>query len=276
MLCCLLVCSCEFAHCADGASRQVPPQSKKLRTVPPYATKVVPKAPTELVTMDAGDKGRFSVVVYSKRSPDGQYTSLKSDIFVFDKAGLQPKLIWQSPVEEFYEPSVYGARDWIFKGQPVLVVLRQAGAAATVADVISITAKGRVTLMARLLGERIDVVNPSGSALSILALYERPDDTTVSLPRLLAWDGSAFRDTSGSFPSFYRQYLKDISYRSMLSSDFSIQDRFCLVQLLTRAGQKNEARQLAQALMKEADFTGAKNTKLIAAIRNSLIELGNR
>lgn len=263
------------AECADRASKPVPPRSKKLKSVPPYVSKVVPKGPIDVVTMEAGDKGRFSVVVYSKRSSEGEYTNLKSDIFIFDNASLKPKLIWQAPVEEFYEPAVYGAPEWNFRGQPVFVVLRQAGAAATVADVITISAQSRVKVLARVLGDRVDVIQPAGSTLSCLAVYERPEGTTMSVPRLMAWNGTTFQDASASFPSFFRQYLREISYKDMLSPDFSIQDRFCLVQILSRAGEKNEARRLAQALISESNASKAKNTKLVTAIRNSLTELGD-
>lgn len=261
--------------CADKASKPVQPRSKKLKSVPSYVSKVVPKGPVDVVTMEAGDKGRFSVVVYSKRSPEGEYTNLKSDIFVFDNASLKPRLIWQSPVEEFYEPAVYGAPEWNSRGQPVFVVLRQAGAAATVADIITISSQSRVKVLARILGDRIDVIQPAGSTLSVLALYERPEGTTMSVPRLMAWNGTGFQDTSTSFPSFFRQYLQEISYKDMLSSDFSIQDRFCLVQILSRAGEKKEARRVAQALINEANASKTKNDKLVTAIRSSLVELGD-
>lgn len=259
----------------DQASKPVPPRSRKLKAVPPYVSKVVPKGPVDVVTMEAGDNGRFSVVVYSKRSPEGEYTNLKSDIFVFDNASLKPKLIWQAPVEEFYEPAVYGAPEWIWRGQPVFVVLRQAGAAATVADIITISSQSRVKVLARVPGDRIDVIQPAGSTLSALALYERPEGTTMSVPRLMTWNGSNFQDTSASFPSFYRQYLREISYKDMLSPDFSIQDRFCLMQILARAGEKKEARRLALALISESNASKTKNAKLLTAIRSSLAELGN-
>lgn len=249
--------------------------------VPAFATGIVPPKPTELVTADAAG-GRFSVLVYSKRTGTADnLISLKSDIFVFDKKpsdkNSNPKLLWRSKPEELYEPAIYCAPEWNLKGNPVLVVIRQAGAAATVADIICILADGKVTEMKRLCASRIDVVKLPRTNFPLLAIYESPENSMVSMPKLNAWSGQTFTDVSDSFPGFFLDYLKAIDYKLMMSSDFSIQDRYCLLQLLEKAGCRSEGAQLARMLLSEAKKSSSlSDKKLIAKLQFTLNKLSSR
>ncbi len=251
------------------------PVSKKLTVVPNFARKLIPPHPNDLIRVDT-DRGRFSVLVYSKRKGTKVDSPLESDIFVFDKHMRLPKLVWKGETkEELYEPAIFAPTEWNMHGHPVIAVTRQAGAAATVADIITFTGKGGVKAVSRMVADRIDIARLNPTDPPLLIVYERAEGSAMYVPKLMRWTGADFQDSSNSYPEFYSQFLEDLSYKSVLDPENSILDRECIARLLRLAGRKDEAKAVLVDLLKEASASPTVEKTVVGRLQTQVTQLGN-
>jgi hypothetical protein len=249
------------------------PASKSLKSVPVYAAKLIPAKPNELVSAEIG-KGRYIVVAYSRRKGKGENAPLESDVLVFEKKSGLPKLIWRAGTkEELYEPVIYSPLEWKMQGQPLVVVTRQAGAAATVADVISFNDKGAVKQVNRTYAERIDISKVEKSGAPQMVVYERGETTSTYVPKVFNWTGNQFSNDSKKYPEFFANYLEELNYKTMLDPDYPIQDREQIVQMLSLAGRKDEAKAVLVDLLKEVNAAPTIELKVVGRIRSAIEQL---
>ncbi len=226
--------------------------------------------PDELV-LKKSDDGRYIFATTSKRTAQG---ALQSQILVYDtKQSGSPRLISQSQTEELYGVRIEFPNDWQYHGQPVALVIRQAGAAAEVADVVRLD-DGKVKPIERWYGDRFEVANFDSRSDSVLILHQRTS-SIVDVPLIFTWSGAeaeTLSQTSEKFPEYYRKVLAELD-EPALKEFPGTNYQYGKAQLMSFAGQKQEAKRLLERLLREGRSEG--DPEIMQNIKSTLKSLAN-
>ncbi|MBX7223738.1 MAG: hypothetical protein K1Y36_27740 [Blastocatellia bacterium] len=204
------------------------------------------------------------VVAWSYRTED---SVPHSRLVVVARTGL-PKVLWQSRLEELYNPVIEPLPGWQWKNHALLLVQRQAGLAWVQAEMIGFSGKSVVRLDTHS-AEAIET-GKTANGQDVLILHQR--NQVLDLPKLLTWTGNSVADVSKQHPEFFLPLFERAAKE--LKPDFSTYTWFDVALLAALAGKPAAAcEMLKQAIQMEEKKAEKAEIKLLRHMKQELSRL---
>jgi hypothetical protein len=135
----------------------------------------------DLTLVDADSSGARRWGVWSVGAPGSSKVELA--LFRTDEGRATP--VWRKEWPNGYAPTLRLTPEWTAKGQPLIAVTFQYGAAAEELSLYTLDAKGQPTLLLEKLSSLANWTTSANGDL-LLTLYDRPASALV--PSCFAWD----------------------------------------------------------------------------------------
>lgn len=191
----------------------------------------------------------------------------QSQIVVFqtDAQGAA-KLLWQSPIDNSYDPQIRFIEEITAQGLPLALIERQTGAASSQLDVIG-KAAGRIVRLVQIDGFKFDVAHLDGSKLPFIIAHT--DASVLDVPDIYRWNGGRFVEDSAAHSDYYRQRLAED--KSALPEDSGAAVLVNLARIALLSGDRAEAKAiLADALSRERSKGNEANEETLKLIHKAL------
>lgn len=248
------------------------PSQTVLPVVPSYAAEFLPKLVDGIAVCNI-KSGLCKLVAWTK-FVNTNPPKWRSRIELLAIEPEKPaRRVWHSEEEDFYDPRIEAAQDWHMGEDPVIMVMRRAGAAAMIVDPL-ILRNEKVISLKRLLADYASIEQLNGPEHGHqLVLHSRPENQPLDIPIVFEWNGEEFCDRSKEYPELYDSLVQE-NYFLLSSKDAAASSRYGVAILLELAGRHAEAISTLETLLTELESSKPpKDSALLHHIRMRLAPL---
>lgn len=255
---------------SSGKNADEPTVSVLAVPKPKYLEALLPEVIHGLAVQDLDKTGEHKLVAWAQWAKKPLFEGFRSRIELIEaKPGTAARSIWQSKEEQLYEPRIKVVPDWTCQGHQLYVVLRQAGAAAELADLLWFD-DGAIHQLPTMEGDFFEIGKLGTDDEHQLICHARPGPQGLDIPEIYLWNGEKFVAHSREFPSFYYKLAKKNS-DILNDKDVAVCNLYGQSVLLERSGRTKEALALLKRIRK--DIANSDDPALISSYNQLLSRL---